>query len=249
MAYVFKDREPPTAWPEFKKRARHKFLKPFYALSWLADWAAYLLGKWPVVELLEYLGSFSIVFAAIIYFLGAPDRLKQKHYQAWQVINTAEGKGGNGGRIDALQELNDDSVSLIGVDVDGAYLQGLKLENAQLRRASFGGADLRNADFQHANLADADLHYANLRGASLRDCNLSRASLTDADLTGADLTGADLSGVALDRADLRNANLDHIKNWQSIKSLDKANIAAARNQPPGFTQWALKLGAIEAEKP
>jgi hypothetical protein len=247
MAYVFKDRETPPGWLEFKKRAPHKFFMPFFALTWVADWAAYFLGKWPVVELLEYIGSFSILFAAIVYFAGAGDRLKQKHYQAWQVINTAEGKGGSGGRGDALEELNEDHVSLIGVEADGAYLQGLKLENAQARRASFEGADLRNADLQHASLPDADLHFANFRGANLRDVNLSGARLDDADLSGADLSGADLNSVVLDRADLGNANLDHVKNWQSIKSVDKANIAGVRNAPAGFADWARTNGAVEAK--
>jgi pentapeptide repeat protein len=247
MSYVFKERNPPPAWPEFKKRAPRRFLMPFYAVSWLADWAAYFLGRWPVVELLEYLGSFSILFAAIVYFAGASDRLKQKHYQAWQVINTAEGKGGNGGRIDALQELNEDHVSLVGVQVGGAYLQGLRLEQAQARRAIFAEADLRDADFQRASLPDADLHSANLRGANLRDCNLVGARLDDADLVGADFAGADLSDVALDRADLRDANLDHLKNWQAIKSLEKLNILGVRNAPAGFIEWARKKGAIEVK--
>lgn len=246
MAYVFKDREPPPTWHEFRKRARRNIFVPFHAVTWLADWAAYFLGQWPVVELLEYVGSFSILFAAIVYFAGASDRLKQKHYQAWQVINTAEGKGGNGGRIDALEELNHDRVSLIGVEADGAYLQGLKLEQAQARRASFEGSDLRNADFRRANLPDADLHYANLRNADLRDCNLSGARMADADLEGANLGGADLSEAVLDRADLREVNLDRVKNWQAIKSLDKANIFEVRNPPEGFAAWARTNGAVES---
>jgi hypothetical protein len=218
---------------------------PFYAVTWVADCGAYFLGKWPVVELLEYVGSFSILFAAIIYFLDAPDRLKQKHYQAWQVINTAAGKGGNGGRIDALQELNNDRVSLIGVEADGAYLQGLKLEGAQARRASFEGADLRGSDFQRACLQDADLHFANLRGADLRNCLLAGSRLDDTDLTGADLTGVDLSGAMLNGADLSQANLGNLKNWQAIKSIAKANIMGVRDAPAGFVEWARKNGAVE----
>jgi hypothetical protein len=244
MSYLLKERNPPPDWPEYKRRARRKFLTPFYALTWLVDWAAYHLSRWPVVELLEYLGSFSILFAAIVYFAGAPDRLKQKHYQAWQVINTAQGKGGNGGRIDALQELNSDHVSLIGVNVSGAYLQGLRLEKAQARRATFAGADLRDADLQRASLPDADLRYANLRGANLRDCDLAGARLDDADLVGADLAGADLNGAALDRADLRHARLDQVRNWQAIKSLDKANLLDARDPPEGFVEWARKKGGV-----
>jgi hypothetical protein len=245
MSYVFKERNPPPQWSEFKARARHGFLVPFYYLSWVADWAAYFLGKWPLVELLEYLGSFSILFAAVFYFAGASDRLKQKHYQAWQVINTAQGKGGNGGRIDALQELNHDRVALIGVDVADAYLEGVRLEKAEARRANFSSADLRGANFRQAGLDDADLHSANFRGADLRECNLAGALLDDADLFGADLAGADLSQTSLERADLTGADLDHVKNWQAIKSIGKANIFGIRNAPEGFMAWARKMGAIE----
>jgi hypothetical protein len=247
MSYIFKERNRPPDWPGFKAHAPHASLVPFYAVSWLADWAAFFLGKWPVVELLEYLGSFSILFAAVVYFSGAPDRLKQKHYQAWQVINTAEGKGGNGGRIDALQELNHDRVSLIGVNVAGAYLQGLRLDGARVRRATFAESDLRDASFRRANLSDGDLHFANLRGADLRESNLSGARLDDADLLGADLTGAELAGARLDNADLRGANLSGIKNWQGIASMDKANILGVRNAPPGFVEWAKKKGALESK--
>jgi hypothetical protein len=247
MSYLFRERHPPPPWHAFKARAQHKTLVPFYAVTWLSDCAAYHLGRWPLVELLEYLGSFSILFAAIVYFAGSQDRLKQKHYQAWQVINTAQGKGGNGGRIDALEELNRDGVSLVGVDVSGAYLQGLRLNGAQARRANFAGADLRDSDFHQASLPDADLHYANLRGADLRKVNLAGASLNDADLAGADFAGADLDNADLGQANLRGANLDHITNWQRLRSLDKANILEVRNAPEGFVDWARKEGAVEVK--
>jgi len=245
MAYVFKDREPPPEWSEFKARARRRWQAPFYGLSWATDWAAWKLGQWPLIELLEYVGSFSILFAAIFYFAGSSDRLKQKHYQAWQVINTAAGKGGNGGRIDALQELNDDRVALIGVDVAGGYLEGVRLEKAQARRANFSRADLRRARFKQASLDDAEFVSANLRGADLTECNLSGSRLEDADLVGATLAGADVAQASFDRADLRGVNLDHIRNWQTIKTLQQANIFGIRNAPEAFATWARKMGAIE----
>ena len=245
MAYVFRDREPPPEWNVFKGRARHRWHVPLYGLSWAADWAAWKLGQWPVVELLEYVGSFSILFAAIFYFAGASDRLKQKHYQAWQVINTSQGKGGNGGRIDALQELNNDHVALIGVDLAGAYLEGVRLEKAQARRANFSATDLRRARFNRASLDDADLHSANLRGADLSGCNLAGSRLDDADLVGATLAGANVAQTSWERADLRGANLDHITNWQTIKVLRQANILGIRNAPEAFADWARKMGAIE----
>jgi hypothetical protein len=247
MSYVFKEHQRPPEWAEIKARAPHRSLVPFYLVSWAADWASYMLAKWPLVELLEYLGSFSILFAAVFYFADAPDRLKQKHYQAWQVINTAEGKGGSGGRIDALQELNDDRVALIGVDAASAYLEGVRLEKAQARRASFSSADLRSARFKRASLDDADLHWANLRGADLRECKLTGARMDDADLFEANLAGADVAAASLERADLRGANLNGIRHWREIKAIREANIFGIRNAPPGFVTWAKQMGAIEKQ--
>src|SRR6476660_5967717 len=94
-------RKPPRPWREVRSKIRHRWL-----------------------ELLEYLGTFSILIAVIVYFVEAPQRRKTKHYQAWQVINTAQGKGGSGGRIDALEQLNEDGVALEGGDVSDASLQG-----------------------------------------------------------------------------------------------------------------------------
>jgi hypothetical protein len=54
----------------------------------------------------------------------------------------------------------------------------------------------------------------------------------------------DLTGAALDDADLRSADVKDIQ-WQHIKSIKAANIAAVRNPPPGFVEWALKSGAVD----
>src|SRR5262245_27012735 len=45
---------------------------------------------------------------------------KAANYQAWQVVNSAHGRGGSGGRIDALEDLVRNDVSLAGVQLDGA---------------------------------------------------------------------------------------------------------------------------------
>jgi hypothetical protein len=247
MPYVLKERQRLPPWTDFKKRAPVGILLPFYYLNWIADWVSCRLAKSPLLELLEYFGSFSILFAVIFYFAGASDRLKQKHYQAWQVINSAQGKGGNGGRIDALQELNHDHISLVGVDVAGAYLQGVQLKGAELRRGNFASADLRGAVFRKANLNDSDFHWANLRGAILSECNLAGSDFTDADLAGASLTGADLDQLSLERADLREMEMAHVKNWRKIKVIKSANIFGVKNAPEGFVEWAKKMGAVETQ--
>jgi hypothetical protein len=237
-------RERPRSWSEQKIVTRHALALPFVALEWSLDWVAYFLSNWKLLEVLEYLGSLSVLVAVIFYFSESSDRTKQKHYQAWQVINTAQGKGGSGGRLEALQELNADRVPLVGVDVSGAYLQNIRLEKAKLVRANFTAADARMADFRGADFSDATLRGANFRGGNFSSANLQRVDLQDADLVGGDLSGADLSGASLANADLRNTNLANIR-WSDTVNIKAANIAGVRNAPDGFRAWALRKGAVE----
>ena len=125
----------PADWNTIRSGLKHRWLLPLRAFEWIWEWVAYALSRWSFLEVLEYLGSLSILVGVIFYFSESGDRVKQRHYQAWQVINTAQGKGGSGGRIDALQELNADKVPLVGVDVSAAFLQGVRLDRANLLRA------------------------------------------------------------------------------------------------------------------
>ena len=236
-------RKRPEPWSVLKLRVP-SWLRPLAAFEWLWEWLAYLLSNWSFLEVLEYLGSFGVLIAVIFYFSESGDRIKQKHYQAWQVINTAQGKGGSGGRVEALQELNQDGISLVGVDVNGAFLQGIRLPHARLVRSDFNAADLRDADFSGADFSDANLRAANLRQSHLAGGNFQRSDLSDADLTSADLSGCDFSGATLDAADLLYADLASAK-WQKIKSVKKTNIFGVKSAPEGFVSWAKKEGAIE----
>jgi hypothetical protein len=174
---IHEERKRPESWEEHRKHIALPWLTPFYAFNWLFAWLAHYLSRWVFLEVLEYLGTFSILIAVIFYFAESGDRIKQKHYQAWQVINTAQGKGGSGGRIEALQELNTDRVPLVGIDLSDAFLQGVKLDHADLPRSNFGSADLRNSSFRSANLTNAGFATANLRGSSLEGADLSHANL------------------------------------------------------------------------
>lgn len=233
----------PEPWRQFVADAKAWKL-PFLGTEYACDWAVYWLSNWSFLETLEYLGSLSILIAVIFYFAESGDRVKQRHYQAWQVINTAQGKGGNGGRIEALQELDADKVPLTGVDVSEAFLQGLKLDGAKLVRANFHNADARNGSFLGADFADANLAGANFRGGSLRRTSLREADLGDADLGGVDLEEADLSGANLERADLSGADLRAMR-WQKISSIKAANLYGVKNAPPDFLDWAMQHGAIQ----
>ncbi len=195
-------RSRPEDWASCRAKVRHGWLVPFVAVEWCCDWAAFALSHWSFLEVLEYRGSFSILIAVIFYFSESGDRLKQKHYQAWQVINTAQGKGGSGGRIEALQELNHDGVPLVGVDVSGAFLRGIDLSRARMVRSNLNAVDARNSDFHGTDFTISDLQWGNFR-----ESNLSGADFRDADLSNADLCAANLSEAVLDGATLDGADL------------------------------------------
>jgi len=235
----------PEPWNVRRQGLKRSWTVPLWAFEWFCERIAYVLSNWSFLEVLEYLSSFGVLIAVIFYFGESGDRLKQKHYQAWQVINTAQGKGGNGGRIEALQELNADGISLVGVDASGAFLQGIRLQRASLARSNFSVADMRDGDLSFADLSNANLR-ANLRHCILRSATLEHVDLTDADLFGADLTGADLSRAILTNADLRNTNLANLK-WSETLKLENANIFGVKNAPEGFVAYALKHGAIQKE--
>ena len=243
---VLKRRIRPEPWPRQHAQAKYGWLIPVFALEWGWRWLAYLLSGWAFLEVLEYFGTLSLLVAAVSYFGESKDRIKQKHYQAWQVINSAQGKGGSGGRIDALEELHQDGVPLVGVDVSDAFLQGVGLDGANLLRANFRSADVRDGSFVGSQLQYADLTTANLRHADLRKADLQNANLENADLFGADLDQADLTGTHLGKADLRNTDLHGIK-WQEIAEIKLANVFGVKNAPPGFLEWAAKMGAVSIE--
>ncbi|MGB7436294.1 MAG: pentapeptide repeat-containing protein [Candidatus Acidiferrum sp.] len=241
----FERRERPADWAEWRARVRHRWSVPFMALEYGFEWMVYGLSNWRFLELLEYVGRFGVLVAVIFYFAESGDRLKQKHYQAWQVINLAEGKGGNGGRIDALEQLNADGVSLVGVNLASAFLVQVQLPKARLARANFDSADARNSNLEEASVADANLRSANFRGAQLVGASFARSVLDDADFTGADLRNANLQGASLENVDLRNADMEGAK-WDSVQSVKGANVLGVKNAR--FVEWAKAHGAVEKEE-
>jgi hypothetical protein len=216
---------------------------PFIAVEWVWEWIAYWLSGWAFLDVLEYVERLGILVAIIFYFAESGSRTKQRHYQAWQVINTAQGKGGSGGRIEALEELLHDKVSLIGLDVSDAYLFGVRLHGARLNRSNFHGVDARNGSFEKAKMEFSNFTSANVRGVNFTKADLRNADLKDADLKGANLSEADLEETDFSRADLRNVDLNGTK-WRGIRAIKLANVYGIRNPPDGFISWALSQGAV-----
>ncbi len=238
-------RERPAPW-SVRSQDVSLWALPLVSLDWVFDWVAFALSKWTFLAVLQHLQVFSVLIAAIFYFSESGDRVKQKHYQAWQVINTAQGKGGSGGRVEALQELNADGIWLVGVDLSGAFLQGINLEHGRLLRSNFSGADMRNSHFVSADFSDANCHAANFRDSTLRNAVFSRADLEDSDFSFADLVGADFAGADLANTDLRDSEIDNVR-WQKIRAIKGANIYGVKNPPDGFVEWAKSHGAVQNE--
>ena len=243
---ILKRRTRPEPWPRQLAQAKYVWLVPVFALEWGWRWLAYMLSGWAFLEVLEYFGTLSLLVAAVSYFAESKDRIKHKDYQAWAVISSAQGKGESKGRIDALEELHQDGVPLVGVDVSDAFLQGVDLDGANLLRANFRSADIRDGSFVESQLEDADLTSANLRHADLQKADLRNTNLEEADLFGADLGQADLTGARLGKADLRNTDL-HDTKWQEIAEIKLANVFGVKNAPTGFLEWAAKMGAVSVE--
>jgi hypothetical protein len=240
---IREERARPASWTEHKQSIRHVWSLPWHAIELAFQWTAYFLSRWAFLAVLEYMGIFSVLFAVVFYYSEAGDRKKQKHYQAWQVINTAQGKGGSGGRIEALQELNADKIPLVGVDASGSFLQGVRLIHANLLRANLADSDLRDCNLEGSDLQYANLQSANFRGGNLKSANLLAADLEDSDLAGAILSGANLTAANLKNSDLSNTDLTGIV-WKNIKAVDSANVYGAKNAPDGFLEWATAHGAI-----
>jgi hypothetical protein len=236
----------PLPWSERRRECRSRWALPFVKVEWCLEWVAWTLGNWALLEVLEYLSTFSVLIAVIFYFSESGDRIRQRHYAAWTVINSAQGKGGSGGRIEALEELNRDRVPLIGLDGSMAFLLGVRLDHAMLSRCSFEAADLRQSVLQSSDLTFCNLRSANFRNADLDHALLSDVDLTDADLTGANLSSADLARADLSNTDLRNTNLSDVR-WKEISSMHLANVFGIRNAPDGFLKFALAHGAVSAQ--
>ena len=233
--------KPPT-WRAWKAQNGGKgwHLRAPLAAEWGLEWFVHWLRSLAVFELLEFAGRVTVLVAVVIWFLEADDRAKERHYRAWELINAARGSTGDGGRRDALQDLNRDGVSLAGAPLERANLPRVDLENAELERADLEDAYLEEANLQSANLEFANLYSAYLGNANLQGADLGNANLRDAHLNETNLQGANLRGAVLQSAGVA-ANLKDAHLWGAY--LQGADLGHAR----GLTQQQLDVADGNAE--
>ena len=208
------------------------------------EWVLYILSQMALFEILDILSKLSVLVGVIFFVREAGDRTEQKHLDAWRVIVSMRNQPGNGGRIGALQSLNEDKVALMGIEVQRAYLSLVNLKEANLQEANFSGSALFKANFEKAVLHRAvfgcisqtvlerkctDLYKANFQAANLSNAYLSGdlrdTNFVDASLLDAQLVKVNLQGANLERADLKGTHLECVegltseqiklaKNWQ-----------------------------------
>ncbi len=177
--------------------------------------------------LLNIVEGFSILVAVWLFFLEAPERDKQAHYEAWKTIDSAHGLRNSYARLQALQDLNSDRIPLRGFTAPEADLRGIDLSGADLSSAYLSGADLSNANLSHANLSHANLvetklTNANLSNSLLTGANLSYADFIEADLQDVDFVGANIVGANFVRSNLAQAYFGDVNFNECL--LDYANL-------------------------
>jgi hypothetical protein len=190
----------------------------------LGRWASFLgdLGTVRFIEVVGRIGLLALLGSVIVYFFEIGQRERESHYQAWQVINGAQGKGGDGGRTLALRDLSKSGVPLRGVNLDGASLDGLKLaKGANLirltaRTARVDTASIVRADFTYADFTGARLNFntfvdckfikADFTGAKLHRSDLSRSKFVDSDFSHSFVRFSSLAATTFSPTNLTNAS-------------------------------------------
>jgi BTB/POZ domain-containing protein KCTD9 len=177
--------------------------------------------------LLNILEGFSILVAVWLFFLEAPERDKQAHYEAWKTIDSAHGLRNSYARLQALQDLNSDRVPLRGFSAPEADLSGIDLSGADLSYSYLSGADLSNANLSntnlsHANLVETKLNNANLTNSLLTGANISYADFIEANLQEVDFVGANIIGANFVRSNLAQAYFGDV-NFNDCR-LNDANL-------------------------
>jgi uncharacterized protein YjbI with pentapeptide repeats len=203
--------------------------KPWVFKEWLRYFLEFTkkkLAKKVLIIIVEKGLLISLISGVLKYYWEAPQRQKQKEFQAWTIINNAAGKEVSGGRISALQDLNENGVELWNLVLDRANLSGIKLENGKLAQTSFKRAilectqekcsNLRKANLYQSNFYDASLSKIDFRETNLIDANLQKAYLEQAKFQKAHLYKANLKESKIKGANFQGADLEDTKFKDAI---------------------------------
>ena len=162
----------------------------------------------PIGDFIGYSITAIGVLAGLAGFWIVYTQLDDQHiFQAWQTINAAVGKSGDGGRIRALQDLSRAAVHLSGIDLGGAWLADGEISEPRLEHASFAasrltGVTFEGGQFTGASFKKATLGYVKFSGSKLEATEFAEADISDSRIDRSVLVQADFT-----RAELRNVEL------------------------------------------
>ena len=144
--------------------------------------------------------EFFVLIAALIQFSAWSHQREHLAISAgWQTIVGAAGLRGDGGRTEALEDLQQRHVDLRYAPLTRAILANRRLIAIDLRHSQLDSAVVENVNFLCARLDSIDAPYI----------TLSNVTGSHASLTFADLRNAKFEHVILDSADIHAAVLDY----------------------------------------
>lgn len=171
-----------------------------------------------IQTIIDTLEPLSIFIAVLLLIKESPERKRQFNYQAWSIIDNANGIENSQARIIALEDLCDEGVSLTEIDLTKAKLNNIELNGVNLSNALMHKTLLINAELFYANLSSCDLTEANCVGitlyratldfANLQKSNFSSANLSKANLMFADFREGNFSGTNFYKANLKGVQFD-----------------------------------------
>jgi uncharacterized protein YjbI with pentapeptide repeats len=185
-------------------------------ISGLQRWFVTSSASRRMVNVAETLGKLTVFFGILAFILEAPDRARQRHYQAWELLNLASGHAGEAGRSIAFDVLVRDHQPMRNIDLKGATISELSLNGAQMPGAIFDETTLKNVDWSCKVTVEMSRYWVP---------TLSLCSRTD--LRGAKFYNNEITKVNFNGAILQFANFGNPVSLQSIISdsvFDNANL-------------------------
>ncbi len=167
-------------------------------------WGVFFIRSIEESRILGTFESISIITALVLYLRRGKTK---SHYEAWQVIDSAQGLEFSHSRIKALEELAKDGISLKGLLLPRANLEQIHLVDGDFKEVNLQGAKLLEANLQGSTFELTQLQGANLWKSNLQESFFLLAQMQKVNLISANLSFADLQGVNLLEANLQKANL------------------------------------------
>jgi uncharacterized protein YjbI with pentapeptide repeats len=201
-------------------------------------------------EICEAIGKLGLLFAVFGWLFECSDRAELKHAAAWSLINSGHGKPGSAGRIEALESLAGDNVSLAGIDLSGGSFPNVDLRSGDLFGANLNATNLVGATFgcrywiygcsrlKQVDFGKSDFSKVDFSGADLSNSTFEASMASDVNFKGARLVGTTFKNVVLSDPDFSEARI-YQTVFAGVKIyIERQDAAPFRNSMFGFVDLA-----------